>query len=242
MNLERKKFELEQQRYVTSTDNEVRRLDLEAQKVALERAPSKKYLGPAVVLAAAIIAAVSSFTQLELARRAKDQDDARAAKERLEKDHRELARFMIDKQGEIFREGNMPRTKALLEAFYPEVVSPILSKLSQTLPSTSERQAFAEPNQAASTPAVETWKIHLNWALQDSGGVDCPQEYAEVSQCLFGGRRSCVMREAQNKARSGDAAGALRLSLITQCHNLGAQGELRAAGASSVSGYLASLK
>lgn len=237
MDIDRKKYELEVRR-VNQT------LALDRERIDLERAPSKRFLGPAVVIAAAIIATAGSLTQLRMAQQAKTQDDDRAKADKLDQDHRDLARFMMEKQEDLFKAEHMPRTRALLEAFYPEVAGPILSRLAQTLPSSAERQAIAEPAPASASAGAEDWKIHLTWASHDGGSPDCPQQYVreQVQQCLGKGNRSCVLQGAIGAARAGRGDDAMRMALLTQCHNPAAQAQIERAGPQAVAGYLVGMK
>jgi hypothetical protein len=83
------------------------------------------------------------------------------------------------------------------------------------------------------------WKEHLDWAISDNGAPDCPDLYiVTCPQCLAHGNRSCVMRTAIASAKAGDYANALRLALVSECHNTGAQMDLATAGQQAVCEYL----
>jgi len=86
-------------------------------------------------------------------------------------------------------------------------------------------------------------KSHIDWSIRDSTNqnkLDCPEKYTEVPQCVFQGGRACYSREAIVRAKKGDCAGAMRLMLVTQCHNPTAQQSIKAAGEPTVCDYLKS--
>lgn len=97
--------------------------------------------------------------------------------------------------------------------------------------------------------ASADWKGHVNWSFHDTGVPDCPGEYARVgaSECLvtgiFGntgnGNRACLMSKAKIDAEEGNCNGAITKLLITQCHNGGAQAEIKAANKEEVCDYIA---
>lgn len=93
--------------------------------------------------------------------------------------------------------------------------------------------------QAQSKPA---WQTHLDWSIQnlDAGGsVDCPDKYVEAyPECLVSGGRSCMMKKAIQSAKDNDCSNALRVSQITQCHNVTARDQIRDAGQNAVCRYL----
>jgi hypothetical protein len=84
------------------------------------------------------------------------------------------------------------------------------------------------------------WQVHIDWAIQDQGPADCPALYEEagVADCINHGGRACVMQKAIYLAKKDDIQVAMRLTLITQCHNQEAQHSIAAAGANAVHDYL----
>jgi hypothetical protein len=82
--------------------------------------------------------------------------------------------------------------------------------------------------------------ININWSIGNTGAPDCPEQYAAYPECLLPGRgnRSCLMSKAIQSAKDNDCANAFRLTLITQCHNAGAQQSIAAAGQEAVCNYL----
>src|SRR5260221_6992010 len=71
------------------------------------------------------------------------------------------------------------------------------------------------------------WQEHLDWSIRNSdagGSVDCPDKYlATYPECHISGGRSCMMKKAIQSAKDNDCANALRVSVITQCHNVTAR-------------------
>lgn len=97
--------------------------------------------------------------------------------------------------------------------------------------------------------AQADWEKHLAWSSSNTGVPDCPAFYNEVpggSACLAAGigggtgvgNRSCLMSIAKGAAQVGDADLALRIALICQCHNPGAQRQIQTAGATAVATWL----
>jgi hypothetical protein len=87
------------------------------------------------------------------------------------------------------------------------------------------------------------WQKHLDWSsgnyTTDPGQANCQADYlATYPACLTGGGRACLMTKAIASAKANDCANALRVSLITQCHNGGAQSQIGGAGADAVCNYL----
>lgn len=84
------------------------------------------------------------------------------------------------------------------------------------------------------------WQLHIDWAIQDTGAPDCPAQYDEVgaADCLAHGNRSCLMQRAIAIAKNNNFQVAMRLTLITQCHNQQAQQAIVNAGPNAVGDYL----
>jgi len=83
------------------------------------------------------------------------------------------------------------------------------------------------------------WQSHIDWSIGNTGAPDCPDQYAQTEgHCLAEGNRSCMMRRAIDSAKSNNCSYAMRLTLITQCHNAGAQQAIGAAGEPAVCQYL----
>jgi len=82
------------------------------------------------------------------------------------------------------------------------------------------------------------WQGHIDWAANDSGTPDCPLLYVPVPDCLLGGNRACVIGHAIDQAKNNQDLAAFGLVLITQCHNTGAQQDLKDAGPYAVGNYL----
>jgi hypothetical protein len=92
----------------------------------------------------------------------------------------------------------------------------------------------------ASAQAQSEWQRHIDWAIQDTGPPDCPDLYDEAgaSNCLGHGNRACLMQMAIAIAKKDDVRVAMRLTLITQCHNQEAQHAIADAGPEVVGDYL----
>ena len=96
------------------------------------------------------------------------------------------------------------------------------------------------------TPPVSAdkpdWQKHIDWAIgnhtTDPGETNCPEQYvATEPACVTGGGRSCLMARAIDSAKHNNCNYAMRLTLITQCHNQGAQQTLGEAGQQAVCDY-----
>jgi hypothetical protein len=105
----------------------------------------------------------------------------------------------------------------------------------------TEKLEGGTPSQIGSS---EEWQQHILWSIRnaDAGGsVDCPNAYIGVApECLATGGRSCVMRKAIDAAERNKQAEAVRLSLITQCHNPQAADQIRSLGPQALTAYLTS--
>jgi Zn ribbon nucleic-acid-binding protein len=100
--------------------------------------------------------------------------------------------------------------------------------------------AFSSPTSPSGHLA---WQEHINWATAnataDPGETNCPDLYAAAEpSCIMGGGRSCLMAKAIQAAKAGDCNYAVRLTLITQCHNPAAQQEIARAGPQAICSYL----
>jgi hypothetical protein len=83
------------------------------------------------------------------------------------------------------------------------------------------------------------WQKHIDWSIGNTGAPDCADQYvATEPKCLTEGNRSCLMRRAIDSAKHNNCDYAFRLTLITQCHNGGAQQQIGAAGKAAVCEYL----
>jgi hypothetical protein len=87
------------------------------------------------------------------------------------------------------------------------------------------------------------WQKHIDWSIgnhtTDPGETNCPDQYiATEPACITGGGRQCLMSRAVDSAKANNCSYAFRLTLITQCHNGGAQQAIGAAGQGSVCAYL----
>jgi hypothetical protein len=87
------------------------------------------------------------------------------------------------------------------------------------------------------------WQKHIDWSIgnhtTDPGETNCVDQYAATEPaCITGGGRSCLMARAIDSAKANNCSYALRLTLITQCHNGGAQQAIGGAGQSAVCNYL----
>jgi hypothetical protein len=87
------------------------------------------------------------------------------------------------------------------------------------------------------------WQLHINWAMSDlgtGGETNCPDQYVatDLAACIVSGGRACVIEHAIQAAKAGNCEDALRLTLITQCHNASAQQALSTAGEKAVCAYL----
>ena len=86
------------------------------------------------------------------------------------------------------------------------------------------------------------WQKHIDWSISnyttDPAVTNCPGQYAADLQCTVFGGRACLMGRAILLAKQGQLPQALQLTLITQCHNKGAQDAISSAGANGVGRYL----
>jgi hypothetical protein len=84
------------------------------------------------------------------------------------------------------------------------------------------------------------WMSHIDWSIRntDAGGsTDCPALYTDPG-CVLNGGRACLMSQAINAAKADGCSEALKITLVTQCHNSEAQQAILAAGEQSVCAYL----
>lgn len=83
------------------------------------------------------------------------------------------------------------------------------------------------------------WQKGIDWAVGNTGEPNCKEEYVKTEpKCLVEGNRSCLMARAIDSAKHDNYAYAMRLTLITQCHNGGAQKQLGEAGQKAIGDYL----
>ena len=73
------------------------------------------------------------------------------------------------------------------------------------------------------------WKENIDWSIGNSTGpdqVNCPDQYlATEPKAMTEGGRAALMRRAIDSAKANNCEYAMRLTLITQCHNAAAQHE-----------------
>lgn len=87
---------------------------------------------------------------------------------------------------------------------------------------------------------AQGWQGDINWSRQDRGATGCDQQYLQtLPECLITGKRVCLMGHAVQAAADNNCSWAMRLTLITQCHNGAAQDRLNRAGERDVCRYLA---
>jgi hypothetical protein len=97
-------------------------------------------------------------------------------------------------------------------------------------------QQFSAMTAVAEKP---DWQKGIDWAIGDTGPVDCPAQYAATyPECIFKGGRSCLMSKAIDAAKANNCSWAFQLTLITQCHNSAAQTALAIAGQQAICDYL----
>jgi hypothetical protein len=83
------------------------------------------------------------------------------------------------------------------------------------------------------------WQGNIDWSIGDTGAVDYTDQYvATEPKCITEGGRSCLMNRAIDSAKHNNCQYAMRLTLITQCHNGHAQQTIGAAGQQAVCDYL----
>ena len=87
------------------------------------------------------------------------------------------------------------------------------------------------------------WQKNIDWSIgnhtTDPGETNCVDQYlATEPTCITGGGRSCLMARAIDSAKHNNCSYAMRLTLITQCHNGGAQQTIGGAGQDAVCNYL----
>ena len=87
------------------------------------------------------------------------------------------------------------------------------------------------------------WQKHIDWSIgnhtSDPGETNCVDQYTVTEPaCIVGGGRACLMVRAIDSAKANNCPYALRLTLITQCHNGGAQQAIGSAGRDAVCDYL----
>jgi len=81
---------------------------------------------------------------------------------------------------------------------------------------------------------------HIDWSIRntDAGGsTDCPALYTDPG-CVLHGGRACLMSQAINTAQANGCSEALKITLVTQCHNPEARQAILAAGDENVCAYL----
>ena len=85
------------------------------------------------------------------------------------------------------------------------------------------------------------WQKHVDWSIGNTGAPDCADQYvATEPKCLAEGNRSCLMARAIDSAKHNNCSYAMRLTLITQCHNAQAQQAIGGASEGAVCAYLKS--
>lgn len=104
--------------------------------------------------------------------------------------------------------------------------------------------AFTFLASLVSLPALANdWRNDVNWSIGNETGpdrLDCPDQYvATEARCSAEGGRACLMKRAIESAKAKNCSYAMRLTLVTQCHNSGAQQRLGGAGEKTVCEYLA---
>jgi len=87
------------------------------------------------------------------------------------------------------------------------------------------------------------WQSDIDWSIgnhtTDPGETNCQDQYAATEPaCIVGGGRQCLMVRAIDSAKANNCAYAMRLTLITQCHNGQAQQGIGGAGQQAVCAYL----
>jgi hypothetical protein len=87
------------------------------------------------------------------------------------------------------------------------------------------------------------WQANIDWSIgnntSDPGETNCVDQYvATEPACITGGGRACLMARAISSAKANNCSYAMRLTLITQCHNGGAQQTIGGAGQDAVCNYL----
>jgi hypothetical protein len=90
--------------------------------------------------------------------------------------------------------------------------------------------------------AKPDYQQHIDFAIGNHTGPDqlnCPEQYAATQPAAaFSGGRAALMTYAIAAAKANNYDYAFRLTLITQCHNGGAQSQIAAAGKMAVAEYL----
>ena len=86
------------------------------------------------------------------------------------------------------------------------------------------------------------WQGAIDWAIGnhtvDPGETNCVEQYvATEPACIRDGGRACLMTRAIDSAKHNNCSYAMRLTLITQCHNQRAQQTLAEAGQQAVCDY-----
>jgi hypothetical protein len=86
------------------------------------------------------------------------------------------------------------------------------------------------------------WQEAIDWAIgnhtADPGETNCVEQYMYTEPaCITGGGRACLMTHAIDSAKHNNCSYAMRLTLITQCHNQRAQQTLAEAGQQAVCEY-----
>jgi hypothetical protein len=83
------------------------------------------------------------------------------------------------------------------------------------------------------------WQQGIDWAITDTGSVECPGQYRAInSECIYCGRRACLMHYAIEAAKANNCPWAFRLTLITQCHSPEGHKAIARAGEIAVCDYL----
>jgi hypothetical protein len=112
-------------------------------------------------------------------------------------------------------------------------------QLNQVTAEKARLQETANKAQNSSFVSQREWQSSIDWSINNTGQVDCPQLYtSEVASCVVSGGPACVMSQAVRQATEGNYSRDLELTLITQCHNPAAQKQILAAGEKAVGEYL----
>lgn len=103
-------------------------------------------------------------------------------------------------------------------------------------------QRAAAPLTPAAPPITQEARINVDWSIANYTPADqtnCPDQYLITEpKCLTEGGRACLMRRAIESAKADNCSYALRLTLITQCHNQGARESITNSGEQALCAYL----
>jgi hypothetical protein len=254
--VELQRLALEQKKFEHQAELDRRTLELEEKRAQSEQRFLTRHLAAVLVFAGTLFTVILSLVQLVISDR-NNRNSLTVQKEKYDFDSlldqrnpdsaikKQSIDLITTNQNKLISTDASVRERfrAIFAATFPEIATQWLQSLALLAPPGGTSNSNSEVEKTADNRAPQTadWMKHIDWAIRDSGPVDCPNLYVSTyPDCIFGGGRSCLMRRAITAARLGDFPNALKLVTITQCHSPSAMAALNAAGPINVRGYLKS--